>query len=358
VSQAHNGELIAALLAFSWRPSAPPTELRQADLDAIEPLLNRSGAAGLAWWRLRGSSLGNAPSSALLQQAYRYQALQAEVHENGIRRLFRCFGERSIPAIVAKGWAVARHYPDMALRPYGDIDVLVAPQDFAAAQDITRSPELRPFFFDLHYRFVDLHGRSFEELHARSEVVTLGNDRISVLGVEDHLALLCMHFLRHGGYRPIWLCDIAATAEALPEKFNWDICFGSDHRTRSWILSALTLACTVLGARVSFPNKLDSHRVLPAWITRTVLREWSNDATERQPVPLRQRVRMGQSWRTIARVHWPNPIEASIRMDGKVGAMSQLPYQVLVACAQPFRSAYDLGAADDGATFASKAVLH
>ena len=45
---------------------------------------------------------------------------------------------------------------------------------------------------------------------------------------EDQLRQLCLHLLRHGACRPLWLCDVAVMLESLPGDFDWDRCLGGD----------------------------------------------------------------------------------------------------------------------------------
>jgi hypothetical protein len=78
----------------------------------------------------------------------------------------------------------------------------------------------------------------------------MGDIPVKVLSPEDHLSMLCVHFLGHGGWRPIWLCDIAAAMESLTESFDWQTCLGEDTRRAGWILSALACAHEILGAQL------------------------------------------------------------------------------------------------------------
>jgi hypothetical protein len=63
--------------------------------------------------------------SAELHDAYRLFALQAVLHEQRLTRAFALLRAAGVEAILGKGWAVARLYPDLGLRPYGDIDLYV-----------------------------------------------------------------------------------------------------------------------------------------------------------------------------------------------------------------------------------------
>src|SRR5262245_16244524 len=74
------GALIARLLTGAWRASPPPLDLTADELARIAPLLFKSGAAALAWWRLRRSALADLATTRDLRQAYRLDTLDAELH--------------------------------------------------------------------------------------------------------------------------------------------------------------------------------------------------------------------------------------------------------------------------------------
>src|SRR5258706_1029919 len=134
------GRLVARILKGSWR-TAPPTELdlSASEFDEVTPLLYDSGAAGLGWWRVRETELRETPSGELLHQAFRLLALQANIHQTKLQKLFRLMRVAGVEPILLKGWGIARMYPQPALRPYGDFDLFVRPRDFRAAQSVIDS---------------------------------------------------------------------------------------------------------------------------------------------------------------------------------------------------------------------------
>ena len=68
--------------------------------------------------------------------------------------MFSLFHAEGIEAVLVKGWAIARRYPDRALRPYGDLDVCVRPDSHArAAAVLARIASLDGPFVDLHSGF-------------------------------------------------------------------------------------------------------------------------------------------------------------------------------------------------------------
>src|SRR6266852_5026087 len=147
------GRLVATVLERSWRTS-PPVELHLSatEFDEVTPLLYDSGAAGLGWWRVRETDLRDTPSGELLHQAFRLLALQANIHQTKIQKLFRLMRAANVELILLKGWAIARLYPQPALRPYGDIDLFVHPRDSRAAKRVIESEAARGTWVDLHSR--------------------------------------------------------------------------------------------------------------------------------------------------------------------------------------------------------------
>src|SRR5262249_56305882 len=111
-----------------------------------------------------------------------------------------------VEPLLAKGWAIARLYPRPGLRPYGDLDLYVRPSDYATAR--TALDAAGTIAVDLHRGLADLDDRDHEVVLGRAAVEHAAGVPVRVLAAEDHLRLLCRHFLRHGGSPPVWLCDV------------------------------------------------------------------------------------------------------------------------------------------------------
>src|SRR5262249_11509098 len=129
-----SGQLVARVLSGAWHTAPPPLDLPAAALDVVAPLLHKSGAAALAWWRLRGTPLADTPAGDGFHQAYRLHALEAEVHALKIAAVLDRLEESRVDALVVKGWAIARRYPEAGLRPYTDLDLIVRPGQLLAAR--------------------------------------------------------------------------------------------------------------------------------------------------------------------------------------------------------------------------------
>lgn len=327
------GNLVAEILAGSWRqPVVTTLPLSEAELDEVTPLLYDSGTAGLGWRRMSNTPLRNSSSAEVLHQAYRLQSLQSEIHEQKIERVFRLFGEAGVEAVLAKGWATAGTYIDRALRPYGDLDICVPPEHFKLAEEILSAPEAWDCWVDLHQHFSEIDERAIDELFTRSKTVSIGEQKIRLLGSEDQLALSCIHLLKHGAWRPLWLCDVGVAIESLPATFDWDVCLGRNKTRAHWIICAIGLAKRLLGADSErLPTQLESK--LPSWLVENVLQQWASPFAIDQPpmshpVPMAELLRHPAGMLAGLRQRWPNPIIATISVNGKLNNVPRLPYQM------------------------------
>jgi hypothetical protein len=328
------GQLVAAVLSGAWRSEQlPPLAISEPELDEATPLLCASGAAALGWRRISKTNLRDCPSAEVLHQSYRLQSLQVAIHQEKVGKVFRLLRQASVDALLAKGWAAAGLYSDRDLRPAGDIDICVRPEQFKVAEEVLRGPEAKDCWVDLHHHFYELDDRSLDEIFARAKLGYLGEESIRTPSSEDHLALLCIHFLKHGAWRPLWLCDIAAAIESLPERFDWNLCMGRNKTRAGWIMCAISLAERLLGARAqSLPIEVEA-RELPVWLVNNVLQQWAhpfptNQAPMKHPVPMAQLLRKPSGLLEGMRERWPNAIIATVSVDGRFNNFPRFPYQL------------------------------
>jgi hypothetical protein len=325
------GELISLALRGSWR-IAPPASLSfsPAQLEEVTPLLYDSGAAALGWWRIRNTELRDSPSAELLHQAFRLQVLFAKTHELKVQRIFRLMRSAGVEPILIKGWAIGRLYPQFGLRPSGDIDLFVRRDEYASARKVVASDEGRECWVDLHARIFELSDRDSDGLFSRSQLLPCGDEEVRVLSPEDHFALLSVHLLKHGAWRPMWLCDLGLLLESMPENFDWKLCLGTNKRHSNWILSAVGLANQLVDAQIQSKEIAALSRQLPVWLVPAVLKQWEKPFREfHESLPLMA----GYLRRPINFVReipnrWPNPIVATINVRGKFNNYPRVPYQL------------------------------
>lgn len=335
------GRQIAAALAGAWRAEPPPLNLSAEAVARLAPRLLEKGEAGLVYRRLRQSA-PQASAPALLQE-YRLQTLRAALHTRGIEETAARLTRAGVQPLLLKGWAVARLYPEPGLRPFCDIDWLVPPDQFAVARaaldadgaNLPSDPETHshsvacgPHLVDLHYRIPDLDGRSLEELYDRSRLVPLGATTVRVLGPEDQLRLSAVHFLRHGGWRPLWLCDLALMLEQAGTDFDWDHCLRGSPRQRDWLLCVFHLCQQLLGARLD--RVPAGHRVCrpPSWLRRTVLKHWGRPYRGPCERPMTSYVLSPAGLWQALRVRWADPIAVTVRWGLAMNGMPRLPFAI------------------------------
>src|SRR4051812_47652308 len=201
--------------------------------------LLETGAGALGWWRVRESALRELPASRLLHDAYRIHTLQACMHEPVISKVFDDCRAAGVEPLLAKGWAMATIYPERGLRPYGDIDLFVRREQHATAETVLAHLDAGKLAVDLHRGFPDLVDRPLDEVFARSQLLPCGSSRVRVVGPEDRLRHLCVHLLRHGAWRPLWLTDLAVALESIETNFDWNYCLGgSPQRTQAVVCAA------------------------------------------------------------------------------------------------------------------------
>jgi hypothetical protein len=231
-----------------------------------------------------------------------------------------------------KGWSVGRFYPESGLRPCGDIDLWVDPDQRAQVDEVVKRVASGRQAVDLdHDQFRRFEDRSFADFYDSCDTVHLGSTPIKVLRREDQTRTLCLHFLKHGGWRPIWLCDIAVLLESSKSEFSWELCLGSDARRARGIGCTIALARDLLGARIPPGAPRCVTASPPVWFTRTILREWSNPSAPNAPsfaflIPELK----SHPWKlkSALRDRWRNPIQATVDCDAAFDTLPRLPFQL------------------------------
>lgn len=326
-------KLVASLLSKSWRAHIQYDQISERELATITPQLVGSGAGALAWARIRDSHLRESPAADELHQAYRLHALHGAVFEDDIKQLVTLLRSAHVDPMLIKGWAIARLYPDTALRPYGDIDLCVRPSEYSAAKKTCESPEGQKYVVDLHDRFGRFDDLTLDELYDRSQTAKLGDVEVRVPCAEHHLRIMSSHMLRHGAWRPLWLCDIALAIESRPADFDWDLCLGRTRQTKDWVACCVGLAHQLLGAEVDDTPLARRAKSLPAWLISAVLKQWETPYATSQP-PVSHRAPMGSYFRHPSglfadlRRRWPNPIEATVYTGGPFNELPRWPFQI------------------------------
>jgi hypothetical protein len=305
-AQPARGARIAELHVGLWRASPPPLGIDAPALDALAPLFLSSGSAPLLWRRIANTPLAHAASAPALKEAWRYQQLQSELRSRELAQAVAQLARAGITPLLSRGWAAARLYPEPELRSYVDHDLAVRPSEL----DRARAALDASWRVDLHAGFAELEDRGFDALARRAVTVELDGTPVRLLAPEDHLRQMCLHFTRHGGWRPLWLCDIACALES--GELDWDLFASGDPRLTREAACVLALAQRLLGAKPA-PLAVEP----PRWLTATVLSEWGKRA--RYQEPFLSYLRRPFLLPLALRDHFPNRIAASSEMGAWFG---------------------------------------
>jgi hypothetical protein len=172
---------------------------------------------------------------------------------NKLGEILRGFSKIGVPVIVLKGAALsATIYPEPALRPMLDLDLLIPFSSFAAARLLLerigyKIVKIRPmkddsglFFNELEFKsddpsrcIVDLHWRliqipyyakvfSTEDVFAKAAPLSIAGEDSLTLSLYDQLLYLCAHYTFHQmGSPPIAQVDIGYLLSASESLIKW-----------------------------------------------------------------------------------------------------------------------------------------
>lgn len=233
---------IRALLAgpINW-----PVMLDMAEYQRVMPLLSRS---------LRRACPDLVPVAVL--QSLTARAAEITRHNLAMTmellQLLAALEQRGIPALPLKGPALAMQaYGDLALRSFGDLDILIHQRDLGAASavliglgytaehQLDTARKLAAYSRRYHdyklYRsdpqlLVELQWRviqfpftfppDIEGWWAQLGTLRLGGREVRSMDRSSLLLMLCVHGSKHLWERLNWICDIAEIVRASPD-LDW-----------------------------------------------------------------------------------------------------------------------------------------
>lgn len=239
---------------------------------------------------------------------------------------------KGITPLAFKGRVLANYYSPTHIRPTGDLDLIVRDEQFDTAiacleaESVSHEiePECKDHVFTLdniidgHHLRVDLHKnlsrfgiQSINEIFDASERAALHDPSVFRMpSLEHHIRIVTIHFLRHGGWRPLWLCDVAALMDAIEFSFNWELCLGEDRVYAEWVVLTMKLAEQLLGARsLTYPGAYRD-MVVPDWMVCAVYKEWSHPKIKRFRRPRFVDVKGIRNRIVEIGLRWPNPLTA------------------------------------------------
>lgn len=256
--------------AFDW-----DFALRFAESHSLIPLL---------YFHLHAHAPEKVPPVVYEKLRDQYQRISAlNVYLSGeLRRLLKLFAAHGIEAIPYKGPALAaKAYGNIALRHFGDLDILVRQRDvlrvmeLLVAEGYVLHPPLNgvqqalmlrtqcnlPFTRDGRRLIVEIHWRvsarlfssplDEESLWEKIGLDSFEGMTIKTLAPEDLLLSLCVHGAKHLWERLSWIADIAQLLEVYTD-LNWPRLLERTRRsgTGRMLLLGLYVARDLLGAKL------------------------------------------------------------------------------------------------------------
>jgi len=240
---------------------------------------------------------------------------------------FSLFRAEGIEPILIKGLAAARFYPDGEFRNSIDMDIAVAAHDFDLATRVVESEAAKGLAIDLHRELRHLDTLEWSDLVTNSQLLELEDGNIRVLRPEDHLRILCVHWLTDGGANKDRLWDIYHAVANRPPDFDWDRFLNVvGQKRRRWLTCTIGLAHRYLDLDLAGTPLEQDSKDIPSWLIKAVEKEWMSDIPFR---PLFSSIHDSRLF--IAQIKKrlpPNPITATVLVNGRFDAGTRIFYQI------------------------------
>lgn len=248
--------------------------------------------------------------------------LEAEIVES-----FDLFRKAGVEPILIKGWAAARHYPAGVHRFYSDVDLAVSAADFEFARTMLLPGTRGRINVDVHREFRHLDTKSWKDVLNDSIEIDLDGAKIRVPSDEDHLRMMAVHWLNDGGARKDRLWDIYYAVQNRPSSFDWNQCLDSVSKIRQeWIITVISLAHKYLGLDIRELPFMHQDKQIPPWLVQSIEKEWKSGVPSRSLHTCLREPR--EFLRQLRKRIPPNPVQATIEMEGVFDNRSRLKYQL------------------------------
>lgn len=211
------------------------------------------------------------------------QILNYQMHLRNLESICATFSAERIEPILIKGLAAAQNYPHKHQRTFSDLDLACEPKKFNRARTIIYKSR---YPVDLHLGLRHLDTLGWEDLFERSKFMEVGGERIRVLCAEDHLRVLCVHWLNDGGTDRTRLWDIYFALRNKPPDFEWDRFLRVvDERRSLWLITVVLLTKYYFGLELEGTDFKLLRYELPDWLIKEIEKEWGSDE---RLIPLHQ----------------------------------------------------------------------
>lgn len=243
---------LAGLPGFDW-----PAALALAEAESLSPLL---------YDRLRGADDMPGEVLAVLKEGYFRTASRNILLRRDRDFLLAAWSRGGIPVIVLKGAALVDSvYRNPALRPMGDLDFLIRPEDVAGACRVADALGYRPVHVEARAGMaaefeselallkaesafpvmVELHWSLIDSPYYRTHLAIdwywdtalqadLGGQPALLLAPAAEILYLCAHQVLHHGAQQsgklLWDHDVAELIAATPDRIDWSALLAAARR--------------------------------------------------------------------------------------------------------------------------------
>ncbi|MFV0387236.1 MAG: nucleotidyltransferase family protein [Pyrinomonadaceae bacterium] len=257
----------------------------------------------------------------------KWNLLQVKVQQHNACRAFAAFESAGFNPVLIKGYAAAMNYPNEIGRSAVDLDLCFSELEFEDARSYHLKNPVSGVLIDFHKGFRHFDKQPWETLFNRTRRLELESGSIRILSPEDHLRVLCVHWLTDGGERESRLWDIYWAVENRAKEFDWNLVFEHqpEHR-KNWVIYAIGLAHEFLDLKIDDLPFAEKAKATPRWLKKFVRRAWDLD------VPIRDLMATIDDKelfvKQLRKRFPPNPVFSTISMNGSLDSPIRIHYQI------------------------------
>ena len=295
-------------------------------------LLEKHRLSALFYWKLKDDARWDGiplPVREAWEERYHAALAQTTIRYDLLKKILSSLREGGLDIILLKGSHLAEsYYPHPVLRPFDDVDLLIAKGKWNIAQAVLEKARLK-FISETvtarKYAYLDGKGppRLFLEVHSdlqtpqrrnpsfdvkiedfweASHPVKLYGASVRVLDPALNLIYLSAHLAHHGFSRLIWFYDLYLVVERSGEEIDWELLLrqAKSYRSETQVFYPLFWAKKLFGSAI--PEKFLSALSPPVhkrFFIRFLVNQKSilSGELKRSPSPpLFQRFLMNDSW--------------------------------------------------------------